>query len=82
MADNGLVAQVDGIAARESDLAVQKQQLSRALWLAREIAGLSLRDVAPRVRLTAAGLSYIERGKRWSTKTVRRVARFYDSLAA
>lgn len=82
MPDTGLVAQVDRIDRMEEDTKKAQVQMARVLYLTRELAGLSLRDVAPKVGMTAAQISNIERGKSWKTKTVRRIARFYDSLSS
>lgn len=77
MGQNGLLAQVDRVERMESELDAARQRVGHFLRLVRESAELSLRDVAPDVGLTAAGLSYIERGQAWKTATVRRIAEWY-----
>jgi ribosome-binding protein aMBF1 (putative translation factor) len=82
MVRNGLVAQVDKVGALEAELADLQVAVGRRLRVTREDAELSLRDVAQKVRLSTATLSNIERGASWKTRTVRRVAVFYESLSA
>jgi ribosome-binding protein aMBF1 (putative translation factor) len=76
-----LVVQVQRVAESESALATARKEVARSLRRRREDRGLSLRQVAPKVRLTAPTISQIERGEMWRTKTVLRLAKFYDSAA-
>jgi ribosome-binding protein aMBF1 (putative translation factor) len=71
--------QIDQIEAMERDLVTARRAVARTLRFKRETVGLSLRDVAPKLRLSAAALSNIERGKSWRTRTIRRLAKFYDA---
>ena len=70
--------QIEQIAAMERELENARRAVARTLRFKRETAGLSLRDVAPRLRLSAAALSNIERGQSWRTRTIRRLALFYE----
>lgn len=70
--------QIDQIEAMECDLVSARRAVARTLRFKRETAGLSLRDVAPKLRISAAALSNIERGKSWRTRTIRRLASFYE----
>lgn len=81
MTDAGTLVQIERVEALERELAETRRAVARSLRYTRETASLSLRDVAPKVRLTPAALSNIERGESWKTKTIRRVAKFYDSAA-
>jgi ribosome-binding protein aMBF1 (putative translation factor) len=80
MATNGALVQIERVEALEKVLKELRREVGRTLRTEREAAGLSLRDVAHHVRMTGAGISLIELGKSWKTKTVRRIAQFYASL--
>jgi DNA-binding transcriptional regulator YiaG len=73
-------AQVEAVEALEKELSARRKQAAATLRIVREGLELSLRDVAPAVNLTAAGLSNLEIGKSWRTETARRIAQFYASL--
>jgi DNA-binding transcriptional regulator YiaG len=73
-------AQVEAVEALEKELAARRKQAAATLRIVREGLELSLRDVAPAVNLTAAGLSNLEIGKSWKTPTARRVAEHYASI--
>jgi ribosome-binding protein aMBF1 (putative translation factor) len=75
-----IMTNVDRVRYLEAELREAKLTTARALREAREAAGLSLRDVSPRVRLSAPTLSLVERGIVWNTKTVTRVAKVYATL--
>lgn len=82
MTDVGTLVQIERVEALEKELADTRRSVARSLRVTRETSELSLRDVAPKVRLTAAALSMIERGQTWKTKTIRRVAQVYEKLSA
>lgn len=71
---------LDTIRHLESELADKRRATGQELRAIREGAGLSLREVAPKTKVTAATLSLIETGKIWNTKTVTRVAKVYAAL--
>jgi ribosome-binding protein aMBF1 (putative translation factor) len=77
-----VLVQIERIEKMEADISREREVMARTLLEARTKAGLSLRDVAPVVKLTAAALNNIERGRAWRTVTVKRIARFYSKLAA
>ena len=70
--------EIEAIRGLERELAEARGRIARAVREQRERAGLSLRQVAPKVRMSATNLSLIERGRVWETKTVARVLRFYE----
>lgn len=82
MADSGPVVQVSRVAELEEQLDVARKEAAKTIRRLREDRELSLRDVAPKVKLTPTSLLKIERGESWRTKTVERIARFYESLSA
>ena len=82
MVPTGAVVHIERVEALEKEVSGLVPVIGQLLRIARESAGLSLRDVAPKVRLTAQGISDIERGKSWRTKTVRRYAQFLESVRA
>lgn len=73
--------QIARVTRLEQQLAESRQRAGRALRDLRESRGLSLRDVAPHVALSAGALSQMERAETWSTATATRVLRFYESDA-
>jgi hypothetical protein len=82
MSETPVLVQIDRIEAMERDLSRARLAVARSLLAIRTTAGLSLRDVARVVKLTAPAVNKIERGIQWRTKTVRRIAQFYAKLAA
>lgn len=82
MTDVGTLVQIERVEQLEKELADTRRAVARSLRFSRETAAVSLREVAPKVRLTAAALSMIERGQTWKTKTIRRVAAVYEKLNA
>lgn len=82
MVETGPVVQVTRVAELEERLEVARQETAKTLRRLREDHELSLRDVAPKVKLTPTSLLKIERGESWRTKTVERLARYYESLSA
>ena len=79
MPTTGLIVQIERVERLEEEATHLKRAIGLALRSERETAGLSLRDVGPRVGLTAAGISLIELGKAKRTTTLRRLVEFYDS---
>jgi ribosome-binding protein aMBF1 (putative translation factor) len=75
------LVQIDQIESVERLLAGLQQSAAQALQRDREHAGLSLREVAPHIGMTAATLHNLERGKHWRSAFARRVAEFYASRA-
>jgi len=73
--------QIEDVERLERDLAAARRDIARQLREQRAASGLSLRDVAPKVRLSAGALSQTERGQTWETKTVRRILRFYRTVS-
>jgi ribosome-binding protein aMBF1 (putative translation factor) len=69
--------QIARVSRLERQLAEARQRAGRALRQTREARGLSLRDVAPHVNLSAGALSEMERAETWATPTAERVLRFY-----
>lgn len=82
MPNETLKIQTDRAEALERELGAERKRVAAALRETREKLGLSLRDVAPRARLSGASLSYIERGEQWHTPTIKRLARLYERSAA
>jgi predicted transcriptional regulator len=82
MSEPSVIVQIDRIEELERDLERARRLAARSLLAIRSTSGLSLRDVARVVRLTAPAINKIERGMQWRTKTVRRIAQFYSKLAA
>lgn len=81
MATTTEVIQIDRALVLEKELQTERKRVAAALRRRREELGLSLREVSPKVRLSAASLSYIERGEQWHAPTIRRLARFYETAA-
>ena len=66
----------------ERSLREVRQMVARDLKAARLTSGLSLRQVGQKVKLNPSSLLALENGESWQGQTVRRVARFYERLAA
>jgi DNA-binding XRE family transcriptional regulator len=77
-----VLVQLDAIDAMELSLVAARNSVARSLRTLRLEAGLSLRDVAPSLGVTAQTVNNIERGKTWTAKTVRRLAVYYSKLSA
>jgi ribosome-binding protein aMBF1 (putative translation factor) len=80
MADSEALVQINAVEAVEALLVAVRRTAAIAMLREREDKGLSLRDVAAKVRLAPAAVSNIERGKSWKTETARRIAQFYASV--
>lgn len=74
--------QIARVARLEQQLADARQRAGAALRAERESRGLSLRDVAPHVHLSAGAISELERAETWSTPTAVRVLQHYRPTAA
>jgi DNA-binding XRE family transcriptional regulator len=66
----------------EAQLAETKKEVARELRVTRESLGLSRAKAAYKVGLTQGALLNIEQNKSWKTKTIARIARFYDRQKA
>jgi DNA-binding XRE family transcriptional regulator len=77
-----MVDAVEVVRQMESELDVKRKEVAKALRTERLNRNLTLEHIAKRVRLTRASVHNIEKGKSWKTKTVLRVARFFDKAAA
>lgn len=73
---------VETVRKLEAELAEKRKEASKLLRSTRESLRLSLREVGQSVRLTQGALLNIEQGKSWRTKTVARIARFYERKQA
>lgn len=82
MVETSPVVQVSRVAELEQQLVVARKEAAKVIRREREDRELSLRDVAPKVKLTPMSLLKIERGETWRTETVKRIARYYESLSA
>jgi ribosome-binding protein aMBF1 (putative translation factor) len=80
MAATGSLVQIEQIEQLEEVLRGLQQSTANTMLHEREAMSLSLREVSLKVRLTAAAINNIERGKSWRTKTARKIAEFYASL--
>lgn len=76
------VHRIESIARLEARLKAARARAAAALRRQRERADLSLREAAPLVGLSPAGLSLLERGETWETTTARRVLAAYDTAAS
>jgi transcriptional regulator with XRE-family HTH domain len=65
----------------EAQLVEKRKEVAKNLRASREALRLSLREVGYRVKLTPGALLNIEQGKSWRTKTVAKLARFYERAA-
>ena len=70
------------IDAMERGVVARRDVVAASLREFRVELGISLRDVAPSVGMTAQTINNIERGRTWTTKRVRRLAVYYSKLAA
>lgn len=77
-----VLVQLDAIDALERKLTAERKTVARALRTLRTDAGLTLRDVAPKVGITHATISNIESGRTFRPANVRRLAKYYAKLAA
>lgn len=82
MATNHPAVQIGDVERMERELADARQAVAARLRELREASGLSLREVAPRVRLSAAAVNMTERGQTWETETVKRLLLFYEHIGA
>lgn len=69
---------VEEVARLEVELLAARKRAGKALKLARP---QPVRAVAKRVRCSAATVTNTENARTWSTKTARKLARYYESLA-
>ena len=82
MSPSEILVQLDVIDAMERGIVSSRESVARSLRELRLEAGISLRDVAPSVGMTAQTIHNLERGRTWTTKRVRRLAVYYSKLAA
>ncbi len=80
MALHDVFVQIELVASQESVVSGMRKSAARALQEYRESIGVSLRDVAAKAGLTYQGLSNLEHGKSWRTRTALRVAEVYRTL--
>lgn len=73
---------LDGIRQIERELKLKQRQVGRLFRAERISRLLTLEQVARKTRVSTATVYNVERGKSWKTKTARKIARFYDRLAA
>lgn len=66
----------------EAELMAKRREVGRALRERRNALNLTLIQVGNRTRLSPSALHNIERNKSWNTKTVAKVARFYERASA
>ena len=82
MTPSEVLVQLDVMEATERGLVKERKTIALSLRALRVVAGLSLREVAPTIGVTAQTVHNIERGRTWTTKTARALARFYKQSAA
>lgn len=68
---------VEEVARLEKELAEARKRAGRELKLARPEP---VRAVAKRVRCSAATVTNTENARTWSTKTARKLARYYEAV--
>ncbi len=73
---------VEAVRYLEVELTERKKEVSRALRIERVMRKLTLKQVGKKVRLSGVAVHNIEKAKSWKTKTVTKLAKYYDSLAA
>ena len=66
----------------EAELETKRREAGRVLRSARRRLKLTMRDVAPKVKMSAATIHNVEKCKVWKTKTAQRLARFYEQQNA
>jgi ribosome-binding protein aMBF1 (putative translation factor) len=82
MAATGSLVQIEQIEQLEGLLRGLRRSTAMTMLTEREALGLSLREVAEHVGLTAVAINNMERGKSWRTSSARRVAELYSERNA
>jgi predicted transcriptional regulator len=73
---------IEAVRNLETQLVATRKEVAKELRTTRESLGLSLRKVANGVRMTQGAVYNIEVAKSWKTRTVEKIARYYERQSA
>jgi hypothetical protein len=77
-----MVDAVEVVRQMEREIKVKKKAIARTIRRERKARKLTLDQVGRAVRRTVGAIHNLETGKSWETRTVLRVARFFEKIAA